>query len=334
MTWDTLMAIAPMAPHNDLHQPQWGTYQGALESTSLHRAAPWMDMSPLRRRAHEKQWQWFGAFGPELALGGALLRTGYAAQLFLWMFDRRAGTMLRDVSLTLPLPLVHVDDVSHHGEIASYKLGPTHVYVRRDHLGVEIQAQLKGMDISLHMVSAHTPIMTAICPVPGERMNITQKQAGLATQGVVRFEGRAYTFDPAQSVGFLDYTHGLLERRTQWQWAIGAGRCPDGLPLSFNLCAGFNQGMENVAWHDGALHKLGPASFEFDPGRPNQPWRVSTPDQSVELELQVEGVRAEDVNLGLVRSTYVQPLGSWTGHIHGHELQDAVGVGEDHLAIW
>lgn len=333
MTWNTHLPIAPMAPQNDLHQPHWGTYQGALESTSLRKTAPWLDLNALRRRAHEKKWQWFGAFSPELALGGALIRTGYAAQLFLWVFDRRSGTMLSDTSMTLPAPLVHVDDVSHEGEVASYRLGSTRVSVRRDHLGIDIQAQLKGMDISLRMAPSDVPIMTTICPV-AELINITQKQAGLATEGVVRFKGHAYAFDANNSVGFLDYTHGLLERRTAWQWAIGAGHCSNGKPLSFNLCAGFTQGAENVAWYDGNLYKLGLATFEFDPSSPHAPWRVTTPNQEVDLRLNVEGVRKENVNLGLVRSVYVQPLGTWSGHIHGHEIKDAVGVGEDHLAVW
>ena len=99
-------------------------------------------------------------------------------------------------------------------------------------------------------ITQNNPPITAICEVPGNRTNITLKQAGLAASGWVEVRGKRHHFEP-DALGFLDYTHGLMAHHTSWWWAIGAGISASGKRLAFNLVDGFNQGRENVLWIDG-----------------------------------------------------------------------------------
>jgi hypothetical protein len=110
--------------------------------------------------------------------------------------------------------------------------------------------------------------------------------------------------------------------------------------LGFNLQSGFNGDGENVLWLDGRLIRLAAASFDFDPADPLAPWRIRTADGLVDLAFRPEGARREDTNLGLARSRYVQPVGTFSGIVRrslnspGQTVHDLLGVTEDHFALW
>lgn len=334
MIWNQRIAVAPEQPHNERGEPRFGTYEGGLDSTRLDAVAAHAGLGALHQLRSEKRWQWFGAIGEEVAVGGALVKTGYAGQLFVWVFDRQTRQMVHDVSMTLPGPLVTVSNAPLRGKVAHFEAAGQSFKVVRDVKGVRVDVRFRGIDLSLHYPPSHISPMTAICPVPGDRTNITQKQAGLSVEGIVRAKGQTFSLRAPDALGFLDYSHGLLAYETDWLWAIGAGKTEDGKQLSFNLCDKFNEGLENVVWLDGRIFHVGSVSFVFNPNQPKTPWMVKSLDETLELTLHVEGIRAEDVNLGLVQSRYVQPIGQWRGHIGGETLVDGVGVAEDHLARW
>ena len=60
-------------------------------------------------------------------------------------------------------------------------------------------------------------------------------------------------------------------------------------------------------------------------------WAVT--GDGLELELEREGTRSQNLDLGLVVSEYVQPLGRWTGTIDGQAFE-GVGVAEFHRSVW
>ena len=332
-TWMQRPAVAPPLPLHEDGMPRYGTYEGACERTSLDAAAARIGMGPLWRLRSEKRWQWFGAIDPELALGGAIVRTGYVSQMFLWVFDRRRLEMLVDLSLPGPPSAAQVSDQPDEGVVARFELMGQRVELTRWPGRVEVRARVRGVELSLVLHEQKLSAMTAICPVPNDRVNLTQKQAGLLAEGVVRVGRRTLSLSPSAQ-GFLDYSHGLLAYETDWRWAIGAGHTPDGRRLSFNLVEGFNEGMENVAWLDGTLHSLGQVVFRYNPQAPWAPWFVRTPDDRVRLTLYVDGIRRADVKYGVVQSRYVQPIGRWAGHVGDWPIELAVGVAEDHRARW
>ena len=94
----------------------------------------------------------------------------------------------------------------------------------------------------------------------------------------------------------------------------------------------------NALWIDGKLHKVGAARIQFDDGNPLSPWTVSTDDGCIDLTLTPEGIRAEDKNLLVAVSRYVQPVGVFRGTVRppgGSAMQVTIcGVTEDHRARW
>ena len=96
---------------------------------------------------------------------------------------------------------------------------------------------------------------------------------------------------------------------------------------------------ENSVWLDGRLFALDPdAIIEYDEAEPSKPWHVSTVDGAVELEFHPIGVHRESLNLGLIRSSFLQPVGEFTGTIRvdGQDLtlERMAGVVENQDTVW
>ncbi len=323
---------APGLPHSASGKPLYGTYVGACDSTDLRRLARGARLGRLSRLLGEKRWQWFGIFDAKFAVGGAIVKMGYASQVFVWVFDRQRRALVADHSLTLPSISTSVSDTPFAGVVAKVKGPAGTLEVSRARGAAVLRGAFGPVKIFADMgIAQSNPPITAICEVPGDRTNITQKQAGLAAAGWVEFGGRRHHFEPG-ALGFLDYTHGLMAHHTSWWWAIGAGVTASGKRIAFNLVDGFNQGRENVLWLDGEA--VGVSSARFERGDGESPWRVTTRDGLFDLEMYPEGARSEDVVIGPLCSIYTQPLGVWRGEVAGETLDACVGVAEEHVAKW
>lgn len=332
-SWLQPVPAAPARPLDEDGTLKLGTYEGACADTSLDRVVASHSMGPLWRLRSEKRWQWFGAMDDDLAIGGAILRAGYLGQIFIWVFDRRRLQMLADISMPCPPPYAKVSDRPNEGTIASFDFMGQRIKLVRTAQRIEVNAKVRQLELSLVMHEAQLNPMTAICPVPNDRVNVTQKQAGLDAEGVVRVGKQSFVLS-SSAVGFLDYSHGLLAYETDWRWAIGAGHTQEGQRLGFNFVEGFNAGLENVVWIDGAVHAAGPVQFLYNPLTPWTPWFIRSADDQVRLTLYVDGIRSQDVQYGFVQSRYIQPIGRWVGHIGPWAFEQVIGVAEDHLARW
>jgi hypothetical protein len=325
---------APERIHDASGTPRLGTWSGASRDTNLDAVAQARGLGKLQQLLCEKRWQWFGIFTDEVAIGGALVRTGYAAQVFFWACDRRSGEMVCDVSQTLPAPAVRVSDDPYDGEVARLWTPGARFRISRDGDDVTISGDFRGFDLFAKMRSPLGPPITAICPQKKGLVNVTQKQVGFEVSGALRLGERTWQLDGPSAVGMLDYTHGLMAYETSWLWAIGAGRTLSGKQIGFNLISGFNGGLESVVWVDGQPFWVGNTTFRHHPGQPRAPWYVSSEDGLVDLKLKVEATRAETVDYRVIRSCYVQPLGQWSGTVAGEQLGPCPGVAEDHHARW
>jgi hypothetical protein len=111
-----------------------------------------------------------------------------------------------------------------------------------------------------------------------------------------------------------------------------------GLNLTHNVNDRDDEVNENAVWVDGKLTCLSPARFRFDRKDLMKPWRLTTMGGEAELDFFPKGERFDDVRLGLVRSVFHQPFGTFTGRIRVDELDVEVdgvlGLCEDHDALW
>ena len=124
----------------------------------------------------------------------------------------------------------------------------------------------------------------------------------------------------------VDESAGYHARHTAWCWSAGVGAAADGAPVAWNLVAGINDpptGSERAVWVAGEPHEVPPVTFAAD---------LSAVDG---LRFTAEATLGRRQNLGLVRSQYEQPFGTFTGELPGGpQLREGWGVMERHEVRW
>jgi hypothetical protein len=119
--------------------------------------------------------------------------------------------------------------------------------------------------------------------------------------------------------GVIDDSAGYHERHTSWRWCAGVGRAADGRELAWNLVEGVHdapRNSERTIWVDGEPQEAAPTALD-------------------RLRFQAEAERARRDNLLIVRSSYRQPFGTFSGELPGPiVLAEGYGVTETHEAWW
>ena len=280
----------------------------------------------------------------DLYLAIAVVRLGYVANAFAFAFDKRKMRMSVDHSALGPTFACDVGDTASEGCVAMFRLGKkTSILVRRSHASTTYSVEVRVPDLEVHaqLESATSPpAITAIAHIGGAAsrlVNTTEKRALLDVRGHAVVRGERRSLDGA--LAGYDYTHGLLARRTKWRWAWLLGRAKSGERIGMNLVEGFVGEAECAVWIEGDVFPLAEGRFEFDVARPLEPWRVRTADDGVDLRFSPGGMHADDTNLGVVASRFVQPAGVFAGTIRVDgrsplELDGVLGVTEDQEALW
>ena len=144
-----------------------------------------------------------------------------------------------------------------------------------------------------------------------------QKINCLRARGEVRYGGRVYRFDPADSFAVLDWGRGVWTYHNTWYWGSASGEV-DGVPFGFNIGYGFgdtSQATENMLFYNGKAHKLNHVSFHI-PGDEKDflsPWRFSSDNGRFTMDFTPVLDRASCTDLRLIKSDQHQVFGLFTG---------------------
>lgn len=301
----------------------FGSFHGALAPVKWG-----ADMGRVTRRLRAKSWLYLAAVSDDVWLSLAILRTGYAANILGYAFDRKSGRMIFEKTVVAPTPLCRVtSDVHAPGIIAQY----TALKVERAGSDVSVRGLYGKLACDFTLDESVAPQGIVACAeLGGGLVNATEKRALLGVEGTIVVDGRR--FDLTGGVGGWDYTNGLLPRHTKWRWAFGLGR-----DLGFNLVQGFVGEAECALFErgaDGSKKVIGLAEprFEFDRERPGDPWKIV--GEGTDLRFEVGAVHRQDTNLVVVRSRFLQPVGHFYGTIGGQKVDGMPGVVEDQDVVW
>lgn len=316
---------APPAPVGPDGRLAVGSYRGRVGHVDWGAVA----RGPAWRRRSWKRWHYVSVAGPEVVLALAVVDLGWAGTAFAYLFDRARRRMLADLEVVAPPGRAAVSPVPGDARPTRFSSRRLHVRLATDDDGrwrLEARSRHLTVDATLAETSAG-PTLCAIAPVPGGIGDCTHKTPALEVEGLAAAGGAR--FELGGTVGALDHTSGILARRTRWRWASAT----DGR-VSLNLTEDFTAPYENALWVDGELRRLGPVRFAFDAGRPDEPWSITAPDGSVDLVFRPEGSRRKRTELLVAASSYVQPVGTFSGPVGGMTIDGLTGVTEDHGARW
>ena len=270
-------------------------------------------------------------------VAAAVVDLGYSATAFAFAYDARDARMLADVS-SLGLS-AEVGPTAKEGARAAFRSRSLSIAFTRNPksstYGLTVNSPSIAVGARLEAASAPSPI-TAVCGLGPGRTSVTEKRALLSASGYVSAGGQERSLEGG--FGAYDYTHGLLPRRTRWNWAMLLGTTSEGDPIALNLVQGFMGEAECAAFTRAGVVGLPEGRFDFDPERPLEPWRVRTSDGETDLEFAPGAMHAERKNLVLVRSRFVQPVGTFSGTIglgpRSVTIARALGVVEDQDVLW
>ncbi len=325
-----------------------GTYRGTVDDVDL--AALRGSAGRFSRVLREKRWVYATIVRAPWMFSVVVVDLGYAQTAFGFAFHEERG-LVADVRSIPGVPRVSRvrQDAVHR--IDAKLRGPgarVDIRERRGERVLTLHATLPGLELraSLDLTKAAPPL-TAIAPVRGGVIDVTEKQALAHVRGAALVAGERVDLDGG--LGGFDFTVGLLARETRWNWAFLMGATESGEPIALNLVEGFVGAPECALFGSDGLHALSEGRFELPPAaragesfgdraRHLAPWRVRTAAGECDLTFTPRAVHDEALDLGLVRSRFVQPIGSFRGTIRrGDEtlrIAHAMGVVEDQDVRW
>lgn len=337
-------------------EPRLGSFRGGF---------PRVDVSPLAgpwlRFFTRKRWVYAVVAKPPVLVAACVVDLGYSATAFAFAYDSKQRRMLADVS-AIGLR-ASVSDTAQEGCDASFGSRALDVSVRRPvgSSSYRLRVRSGALEVDAQLDSANAPpSLTAASRLDERRVSTTEKRALLRVTGSARIAPQKKNFggngsvggsalgvvgkaggivhDLGGGVGGYDYTHGLLPRRTRWNWAFLLGTTDQGEPIALNLVEGFMGEAECGAFTRGETLPLTEGRFAFDAKTPLAPWSVCTADGTTSLSFSPGAAHIEKKNLLVVRSRFIQPVGTFSGTIglgsRKVSVSHALGVVEDQDVLW
>jgi hypothetical protein len=270
------------------------------EARRLGLALPPARMPPWRRHSALKRWRYVGVYTRELMLCAGEAWIGPVPRRW-WAVAEPDGTL--------------------HGHASAGRAGLTLA---------ESRVRVESADVSIDLRLEDADPVEIVSPA-GARGNYvwTAKAAGVAVRGEVHCAAREYRIDGPHA--FIDESAGYHPRHTAWKWSAGHGWAEDGRHVGWNLVAGIHdaaEASERTVWIDGVPRELGPVRFAADLSE------LAFAEGGA-LGFEEWAAREEHLDLWLVRSTYRQPFGVFSGELPGGvRLAEGHGVMEDHDVLW
>jgi hypothetical protein len=311
-----------------------------LEQANFYRIHP-------LQRFRIKRWDYYGVTTLSFFFSVTLAHLGYAGQVFAYFVDFESGEHT-EATVTIPfgsgilLPRNSTEGESH------YRNSPLSlqfdVQSEERHLMVEWPGFAgKGLAANLQMeVRPDHESMVIVIPFTHNRFYYNRKINCIPVDGWVEFGSERLEISSKDSLANLDWGRGMWPYNSFWVWASESGFLQDGRTLGLNFGFGFgdtSKATENAIILNGKVHKLGKVHFEYDSTNFMQPWKLTSPDDRLQLIFEPFIERVARTNLLLITSEVHQMFGRYSGKAVTDEgevihVDGLVGWAEEHHARW
>lgn len=302
---------------------------------------------PIRfaQRFRVKRWDYYGVTSPDCYFSVTLADLGYAGQVFAYVVDFINGSC-HEETVTIPFGKgITLPRNSDEGE-SSYAGRNVRAFFRVDGEGRRVEVQWDDFggrplnaDLRFRLPADHESTVVVI-PIGERRFYYNRKINCSPAEGAVEIGDQTTIFEPATSLGSLDWGRGVWEYNSFWVWASASGFLSDGRRAGLNMGFGFGDtsaATENTLWLEGRIHKLPRVRVDYDKQDFMQSWRMRS--DRVDLTFVPFLERLARTNLLLIRSEVHQLFGRYHGTVLSDEgerveFNGLVGWAEEHHARW
>jgi len=191
------------------------------------------------------------------------------------------------------------------------------------------KVRVTAKDVRIELRLEESPGVEIVSPVDERGAYIwTRKQACVPVSGSVEISGERHEIDGG--AGFIDDSAGYHARHTAWYWSAGVGTAVDGRAVGWNLVDGIHDdpfASERTLWVDGEPQAVGPVTFAED--------LSEIAGDGLDLSFDEWSSREHSTNALIMRSSYRQPFGTFSGQLPGGlQLAEGYGVMEQHDVHW
>lgn len=320
--------------------PQFGHLASIPESLQLDAFQYLNEMdlpaSSWRKRFDYKQFQFVSIVTDKYIIGVAIADIRYLASGFCYVFDTETHELVEQQWLK-PFNMGYQTQPSSWNSQAYLANDAIQFKIEHGLWHIQLSTDLIQADLRLKPESESLPLMLCT-PTAYSGWTYTQKHNALAIQGQMSVKGQPQ--DLSNAVAGYDFSAGYMRRETSWRWASINHRRED-KSIGLNLAAGVNEtgNCENVIWIDGERHLMPPVHFEFSRMHQGASWRITSQDKRIDLIFKPENQRSEKKNFWFLKSNFRQFVGYFSGYLiddNGikHELDEVMGLTEDHYAKW
>ena len=302
---------------------------------------------PLRflQRFRVKRWDYYGVTSPDCYFSVTIAHLGYAGQVFAYVVDFNDGSY-QEETVTIPFGRGIALPRNSDGGESSYAGRNVRACFRVDEEVRRVEVQWDDFggrplsaDLRFRLPADHESTVVVI-PIGERRFYYNRKINCLPAEGTLEIGDQTNVFEPATSLGSLDWGRGVWEYNSFWVWASASGFLSDGRRAGLNMGFGFGDtsaATENTLWLEGRIHKLPRVRFDYDKQDFMQSWRMRS--DRVDLTFVPFLERLAKTNLLLIRSEVHQLFGRYHGTVLSDEDQriefnGLVGWAEEHQARW
>lgn len=328
---------------DDNGKPVFGFHKGPINNLNISQyVLPGkFKMQPAGRKLMEifrhKRWIFTGIYSRDFIFGMAMVHAGYLSELFLYVFNRKDKS-IKQFDFMMPLAL----NTKFIGSAAdgrfTFKNSGADAQVILSEKEAAVKCEIHNR-VKIDIIFARLSDGLNLVTMEGNQgFNYTMKECGMKVKGNINIDGKEYAVKKAISAGSMDFSFGILQRRTVWDWASGCGTDTKGNNISFNFSRGINKNghSENAFWINGRRFDAGITEFCYDEKNMMKEWTVK--NKNVSIVFKPEGQREADINMFLIKSVYSQPFGIFSGYIKDGKkkyiIKEAYGVTEKHEAKW
>ena len=327
--------------------PEFGNYSGEIESFPLS-DFECKGFSDFFKQFRAKRWRFTGVFSPDIVMGIAVVDAGYLGTTFVYLYDRKTGK-ITEYNGKSPLGKASIitDNLSKGTAVFSQKQDLVKMdwdvkhKIEKAIISVKTKSDRIITDINILNNSAINEPHQVTFPTFKKKFAFTHKVAGLSASGWIKLGNKTYELNPKNSFAVIDHTIGYHDYNWKWLWSSLSGLSEDGRLIGLNLVSPITHETinENALWVDGKKHLTGEAIFEYSRKNIKNNWLIKTKNKMVNMAFKPLEIRKENINIGIIKSKFSQPIGLYNGYFilpEGEKIyiKDQIGIAEEHFARW